>query len=411
MTTVQTPTVQATPKQNLYRVLNVRQTASADELKKAINREQRLWSNRTNAPQIERRQEAERMVKLLEQAEAILLDTAKRAAYDRQLSSTPPAGSSGVIEGELADIADLVKEAQDLLDSGRTADALFVADKATQKEGGNPEAWAVLAKAQHQWGETDDALSSYRRAIKLRPNDSTYYFELGCIYESLERQGEALQQWQRAVQIDPAVSMYRAGVGFLLAKQGNYHEGIATLEQCRQEQPDNPTYQWYLAIAYMASCTEGWTHVPAGHPILSEDWYATEYKHVTDAQAALANAEALKFDDDELMGQIKHAHRQIDRMLNRRFTCNWFIAGVVGFIGLFLVFIPTLVAIAYVISSMTPQYKIFKRQVQGKQFNEFAFLGPIIQFGLPGIVITYAIIFFLMPFVAVINFIRNWAIK
>ena len=79
------------PNQNLYRVLNVPQTASADELKKAINRELRLWTNRTNSPEAERREQAERMVELLDQAEAILLDPAQRATYDRQLmsASTP----------------------------------------------------------------------------------------------------------------------------------------------------------------------------------------------------------------------------------------------------------------------------------------------------------------------------------
>ena len=47
--------------------------------------------NRTNAPQIERRQEAERMVKLLEEAEGVLLDSGKRSQYD---SSPPPAERS-----------------------------------------------------------------------------------------------------------------------------------------------------------------------------------------------------------------------------------------------------------------------------------------------------------------------------
>ncbi len=48
---------------NYYNILNLSPTANEDEIRKAINRELRLWSNRTNAPQIERRQEAERMVR------------------------------------------------------------------------------------------------------------------------------------------------------------------------------------------------------------------------------------------------------------------------------------------------------------------------------------------------------------
>lgn len=67
-----------------YRVLNLTPVADEEEIKKALNREMRLWSNRTNAPQIERREEAVRMVKLLEDAEGVLLDARKRRQYDCQ---------------------------------------------------------------------------------------------------------------------------------------------------------------------------------------------------------------------------------------------------------------------------------------------------------------------------------------
>jgi len=411
MTTAQSP-VETMPQQNLYRVLNLPQTASADELKKAINRELRLWSNRTNAPQIERRQEAERTVKLLEQAETILLDPANRTAYDRQLVSSPDQERQ-VVEGDLTGTTDLIVEAKRLLNEGHVADALFVADKATQKEGGNPEAWAVLAKAQHQWGDTDDAVASYRRAIKLRPNEAMYYYDLGCIYESVGKANETLQQWQRAAQIEPATTMYRAGVGATLAENGQPLQGIEILEQCGREQPDNAVYQWFLARAYKQSAFLGWTFVPEGRQDIPSDWYATEYKHVIDAQAALDKAMSLKFDDPELTEDLQNVRRYIDSNLKRRIMCKWTVAVIVGLIGIPLMFIPTLLAILYVISSRVPQYKINNRVVQGKQFNEFAFLGGMFgnDVGIVGVLIMYAIIIVLMPFVVIINFIRNYAIK
>ena len=362
------------PHQNLYRALNVPQTASVDELKKAINRELRLWSNRTNAPQIERRQEAERMVKLLEQAEAILLDPAQRAAYDRQLSSAP-AEQREVREGDLSGRADLVQEARRLLVEGNIPDAMFVAEKATQSDGNNAEAWAVLAEARFRWGDTEDAIYEYKRAIKLRPNEAAYYFDFGSVLESADRPADALQQYQRAAQIDPKTTMYRAAVGSLLIKNEHYADGIAILEQCVHEQPDNPTYQWFLAIAYSESSILGWTHVGEGHPLLEEAWYATEFKHITDAQECLNKAMALKHDDPELMAQLQERRRRIDEMLQRKFMCNWVVAVIVGLIGIPMFFIPTILAILYVISSSTPQYRINKRLVQGKHFNEFAFIG------------------------------------
>ena len=149
---------------------------------------------------------------------------------------------------------------------------------------------------------------------------------------------------------------------------------MAILEQCVREQPDNPTYQWFLAIAYDASSTLGWTHVGEGHPLVEEGWYATEFKHITDAQECLNKALALKFDDPELMAALQEHRKLIDRQLQRKLMCNWVVAVIIGLIGIPMFFIPTILAILYVISSSTPQYRINKRLVQGKHFNEFASL-------------------------------------
>lgn len=410
MSTVQGPTTTAIPQHNLYRILNIPQTASADEVKKAIIQGSRLWSNRTNAPQIERRQEAERMVKVLDQAEAILLDAAKRAAYDRQLVSAP-AEEREIDESDLTGKADLVEEARRLLSEGEIPDALFVAEKATQKDGTNPEAWAVLAQAKFRWGDIEDAIYEYKRTIKLRPNEASYYFDLGSVYESAERPGDALKQYQRAAQIDPATTMYRAAVGAVLVKNDEYAQGIQILEQCRQEEPENPIYQWFLAIAYDASATLGWTHIGEDHPILDAGWYATDYKHITDAQASVDKALALKFDDPELMADIQKDRQLIDQNLKRHFTCNWWVVGIVAVIGLFFSGIPTVVAVLYAVSAFTPQYKINERLVRGKQFNEFAFLGPLDKLGWVGGWIIMILTILIMPIVVIVNFIRNWIVK
>jgi len=100
--------------QNFYQILNVAPTAQEEEIKKALHQALRLWSNRTNAPQIDRRQEAERMVKQLEEAETVLLNAAKRAEYDRQQKSAPR--QEKTIDRAVFDAAqDLVAEGRKLL--------------------------------------------------------------------------------------------------------------------------------------------------------------------------------------------------------------------------------------------------------------------------------------------------------
>jgi curved DNA-binding protein CbpA len=75
--------------ENFYKILEIKTTASNAEVKRALHEALRLWSNRTNAPQIDQRHKAEHMIKLLEEAEAILLNPDRRAEYDDQLEIAP----------------------------------------------------------------------------------------------------------------------------------------------------------------------------------------------------------------------------------------------------------------------------------------------------------------------------------
>ena len=350
------------PSQNLYQVLNVPPTASAADLKKALNRELRLWSNRTNAPQIERRQEAERMVKLLEQAETILLDAAKRTAYDRKIASMPAPGRE-LDDGELAGKGDLVQEARRLLSEGEIPDALYVAEKATQQDGNNADAWAVLAQARFRWGDTEDAIYEYKRAIKLRPNEASYYFDFGSVLESADRPADAMQQYQRASQVDPGNLMYRAGVGAMLVKLGRCDEAVQLLEQCVKEEPSATSYQWFLAIAYADMAHRSWTYVGPGNAV-PEGYYATSKAQVREAQFFIAKAMSLKHDDDELRATIARTQVDINQNIKRRFDGSYagpIIAGIAWSCLLFsgLVMLPL-----YFFAARPPQYAINKRVIK-----------------------------------------------
>lgn len=164
MTTVQAPTTAAMPQQNLYRILNIPQTASAEEVKKAIIQGSRLWSNRTNAPQIEKRQEAERMVKFIEEAEGILLDPTKRERYDRQLATATPrhdgqhsipheqdghADPTRQVVGDMA--RTFADKAHVLLQRGEYPAAICQLRKALEIEPANVSFQAKLAEAKRIW--------------------------------------------------------------------------------------------------------------------------------------------------------------------------------------------------------------------------------------------------------------------
>ena len=297
--------------QNYYKLLDISPTASAEEIKEAIKKLNKVWYTRTNSPSLERRQHAERMVKALEEAEKILLDPQKKAEYEKELNSAAPE-PQGIDETEIEPTSDLVAEAWRLLQVDRVADAIYVGTKATEKDGSNPEAWAVLAQAKFLWGDVDDAIYEYNRAIKLKPNDDTYYFDLGTIYQQREQWREAVNNYERASKIAPQVSMYRAAIGEVFARLEKYDTAIQILEQCHNEEPDNESYKWILAYCYLDSCYRSWKRDPE-----NGDYMPTETKDIQDAYDLIKKAQDLKSTDPEISNMLADTIKRIGELTKR----------------------------------------------------------------------------------------------
>ena len=91
------------PEQDYYVLFDISPKLSGPEVSDRLKEVGRIWTQRANSsPQIEQRHHAELMVRLLAEAESILLDPAKRSAYDKSLgisrtedgSSTTPSSTS-----------------------------------------------------------------------------------------------------------------------------------------------------------------------------------------------------------------------------------------------------------------------------------------------------------------------------
>ncbi len=72
---------------NLYEELLIDRSFSIDEIQDYIFEQQRIWTKRTNAPTLEKRQEAEKKIALLLEAESIFCDEISRARYDAEIDA------------------------------------------------------------------------------------------------------------------------------------------------------------------------------------------------------------------------------------------------------------------------------------------------------------------------------------
>jgi DnaJ-class molecular chaperone len=140
---------------DFYLLLGVSRSADEEAIRVAINRELRVWSQRTNAPEIDKRQAAERKVKLLEEAESTLLDAAKRSRYDQELANQPKqqrdGGPSQEASGDAVRV--LVEKAEGLVRIGNYPAAISQLNKAVKLDPGNFRLQAMLTETKKEWGQ------------------------------------------------------------------------------------------------------------------------------------------------------------------------------------------------------------------------------------------------------------------
>lgn len=72
-------------KESYYEILGISSDASQQEIEEILHEQLRKWNYRLNAPTMDRRQEAEKMLEKLEEIKEILLDEEKRRQYDQRI--------------------------------------------------------------------------------------------------------------------------------------------------------------------------------------------------------------------------------------------------------------------------------------------------------------------------------------
>ena len=406
---------------NYYNLLGVNQEASENEIRRKLKERKRIWTQRQNAPKPEQQQEASNSLRLVPDIEATLLNTQKRNEYDQKLKTSPKEEEKFEIEKIKSE--ELIQEGWQLLSVGNVADALAVATKATEQQGDNADAWALLGYARSQWGDNEDAIYEYKRAIKLKPNNASFYFDLGGIYESTEQWNDAIQQYERAAKIDPSETVYKAAMGSVFIKNEMYSEGIGILEDCLKNDPDNNGYKYLLTVAYAESSYQNWTFVPAGGPVES-GFYATTNEQVMEAERLCEKARGVGALESDVKKNLDQIAENISSMRKRRFHGNWLMPGggiilgilIMGSNGLigFLYFVS---GVLYVFACLTPQYRLNLRLIEGREETSTGFIRDMgrdegtvwgrIGASVFGLVLLAAFI----PVMTAWNFIKNYAIK
>ncbi|MBC7595656.1 MAG: DnaJ domain-containing protein [Kineosporiaceae bacterium] len=307
---------------NYYEVLELDKNSNAEAIKEAVRKQRREWRNRQGHPKAETRALAEKMTQHISDAEATLLDSAKRADYDRQLAAQasvpvqqPSAGPGG---------RDWVEIARQYLDSGNASQANYAAREATTQQSENPDAWYVRGMSSHILSNYADADFELGEAIRLNPNDPTYHCEMGDLYSSADQAPRAQQAYQRASDLDPSNLFYQVGVASTLTAQGHAGQAVPILKKAVDANPDNDLFIFHYAIAALDSTTDQWSQFADGSSSITND------AQLALTRTNLRTVEALRVSDPELKEHID----EISRMADKAERVKWFGSdNILGYLG------------------------------------------------------------------------------
>lgn len=145
----------------------------------------------------------------------------------------------------------LIGRGQALLQLGRDADALSSLEVALKTDPsltdlkGRIEVLRVRAlqdslgraKAATDAGRWDEARTAYAQAIAASPESGFLYRELGLVEQKADQPAVALDQFRKAVAIDPADARSWASIGGLLEMQGDSEGALAAFERAQSIEP------------------------------------------------------------------------------------------------------------------------------------------------------------------------------
>lgn len=100
-------------------------------------------------------------------------------------------------------------------------------------------AYDYMARAQLSQGDTEGAIATYQRVLRIAPERDDLHMQLGKVFTRNERYDEALEQYELAVEANPdAANRYALGQGYLGV--GRYNEAFSQFQLVQQQDAKNP---------------------------------------------------------------------------------------------------------------------------------------------------------------------------
>ena len=119
---------------------------------------------------------------------------------------------------------DTITHANELLESGASAESLAIISRILRASPDNPAALQVQAKGQSRLGQIDAALETLRRLVAVEPRNVAALFDLGAFLHEQGRSAEAESVYRQILSLEPYHVGALTNIGAMLTDQERFEE-------------------------------------------------------------------------------------------------------------------------------------------------------------------------------------------
>jgi len=343
---------------NFYAILpGIVETSNEAAIRKAIREQRQIWNKRAAQADPVKREQAQKRVRDLGQAERVLLDANSKRAFDQQARQyRPQQNTASQAEGQTRD---WLVVAKDYFDCGNFASAYYAAREAISKNGADHEAWSIRANSSFNMGNFQDAGFEFREAISLKPDNADYHFDYGDAYNQLGLLEEARGEYEETLRLEPGNPLYRTAVASIQLKQGEARAALQVMEDVVREYPGQQFFQYYLALAIEAVQDSKWSRTRDNKLMITSEAQIEITREMSN------RALRLHFDDAPLRKSLQRNLDLADKAAETKWFHSsigaWSIAllislGLIAEHGIGIIFVIAVVVL-YVVTHRRPVWK------------------------------------------------------
>jgi predicted TPR repeat methyltransferase len=123
---------------------------------------------------------------------------------------------------------------EDAEDDGATERAIEAYRRSLKLRPDSTEAWINLGRLLAENGDGDAARGCFERALALDPADATALYNLGVVAQDAGREAEAIALYVRALALDPALAEAHYNLATLFDQRGEAQQAIRHINEYRK---------------------------------------------------------------------------------------------------------------------------------------------------------------------------------